>query len=85
MRREAWSEYRVAQVEDLKRLVREVLAINNGSHCLERIKRCIDIAYELDSTCYDPVRQSFMQFIEHQAVEGLKLVSEPRNVNAEAK
>lgn len=43
-----WTDERCKQLDQFERLIREVRSINSGSHCLERIARCIELADALD-------------------------------------
>lgn len=51
--------------------IRELSSIpleHSGNGCLERIARCIEIAERLDHTTYDPVRRSFLGFLNDIAI-----------------
>lgn len=54
---------RLEEMEELRTLLREVSAINNGSHCLERIKKCIGIADKLQECDRKAGVKSFVDFI----------------------
>lgn len=62
-----WTDDRCAELEQLRQLLRDVSAINNGSHCLERIARCIEIADALQQTDFTG-RRSFYGFVEDLAI-----------------
>lgn len=64
---EPWPKDRIDDLIALRVLIREVGTINNGSHCLQRIARCIELAEALDKTDYLTGRESFITFLEKQA------------------
>jgi hypothetical protein len=64
-----WDSSRCGELDLLERLVREVKAINGGNRCLERIASCIEMAEQLDRTTYEPVRRSFLSFLNDIAID----------------
>ncbi len=62
-----WDEHRWKQLFSLETLLNEVTMINSGSHCLERIQKCIALAEELRS---DPamLRMSLPSFLKEKAL-----------------
>lgn len=67
-----WDDSRCDELDQLAQLVREVSNINRGSHCLDRIARCIARAEALDKTDYDSGRGSFLRFLAEVAVSDRK-------------
>ena len=63
-----WDKSRCRDIENLRLLLREVGAINSGSHCLERIARCIALAKELEATDYRTGRVGLVYFLHDLAV-----------------
>lgn len=61
-----WTDDRCAELDQLRTLLREVSAIDNGNHCLERIARCIRLADSL--TAFDTGRRVFVGFLEDLAI-----------------
>jgi hypothetical protein len=59
----AWPEDRLKDIETLQLLLREVRTIDNGSHVIERLQRCIALADKLADTDYQSGRASFTQFL----------------------
>jgi hypothetical protein len=65
-----WTDDRIAELENFERLLREVESINSGSHCLERIGRCIELAHRLTGVArpvLDP-RPTFREFLRDLAI-----------------
>ena len=58
-----WPEDRLDELDLLQLLVNEVQSINRGSHVIERLTRCIELAEKLDRTDYGKGRHSLMAFI----------------------
>lgn len=63
----AWPEDRRKELAALQTLLNEASSINSGSHCLERISKCIGIAEALLLSDISTGRQSFMQWLIGQA------------------
>ena len=63
-----WTDDRCAELDDFRDLLHEVSSINSGSHCLERIARCIAIAERLQRGDLDTGRRGFWQFVQEQAI-----------------
>lgn len=63
-----WDEGRHDDLKALQRLIREVGSINTGSHCLERIARCIELAETLDRSDYRTGRMTFLNFLTELAI-----------------
>ena len=64
-----WDKERCNELEAFEKLLNEVGSINSGSHCLERIARCIDLAATLNQTDFDSGRMSFKQFLRALAID----------------
>lgn len=64
----AWDNSRCDELRALELLVREVKSINSGSHCLERIARCIELATQIDATDYTTGRDGFVRWLHAQAI-----------------
>ncbi len=62
-----WPQDRLDELETLRTLLNAVGAINNGSHCLERIQLCIDLADRLSENDFLTPRKSFLSFLSDQA------------------
>lgn len=62
-----WDNGRCAELEMFESLLRELSSINSGSHCLERIARCIELGGKLSS--FDlSARINFKQFLHALAI-----------------
>ena len=64
----AWTDARCAELEILQTLLREVSSINNGSYCLGRIARCIELAKQLNSGSLRDGTESFHRFLCNLAI-----------------
>ena len=64
-----WDSMRCIELDRLQELIHEVAAINNGSNCLGRIARCIEIAELLNRAELGSGRTSFKQFLRERAIE----------------
>lgn len=64
-----WTGLRMTQFEDLEALLRDVVAINKGSHVIERLQRCIKRAEELTRSDLNTGEDSFMWFLRGLAAE----------------
>ena len=62
-----WTQDRLDELETLRTLLNAVGAINKGSHCLERIQLCIDLADQLSENDFLTPRKSFLSFLGDQA------------------
>lgn len=60
-----WPEHRIKELQSFHELLREVTMINHGTHCLERVARCIDLAEKLRDLDLktDPVIAPFADFL----------------------
>lgn len=63
-----WTEDRCAELDELVDLLREVAAINHGSNCLERIRRCIALAEKLSRDAISENRDSLLTFLRGLAI-----------------
>ena len=64
-----WDSMRCLELERLEELLNEVAAINNGSNCLGRIARCIELAEFLTRAGFGSGRASFKHFLRERAHE----------------
>ena len=64
-----WDESRCKELEAFEQLLREVSSINNASHCLERIARCIEFGASLDK--FSMQRPNFRTFIRQLAIDDM--------------
>ena len=67
-----WNLSRLKEIQALQELLLQVSTINHGSHCLERIERCIKLAERLSKTNLNTGRSSFVRFLISKAHEGRK-------------
>lgn len=58
-----WTKDRAEELRLLQQLLNDVQTINRGSHVLERLARCIDLAEKLDRHDLENGRPSFMSFL----------------------
>lgn len=63
-----WTDERCTELQRLERLLREVSSINSGSHCLERIARCMELSDALTRTDFSSGRPSFLQWLTELAM-----------------
>ena len=63
-----WDDKRCAELGQFERLLHEVLSINKGGQCLERIARCIELAGPLNNFDYKGERMTFRQFLNDLAI-----------------
>ena len=64
----AWDDSRCDELESFGLLLYEVSMINNGSHCLERIARCIELARGLQRSDLGIEHPSFRGFLNSLAL-----------------
>ena len=64
-----WTDDRCAELDALVSLIREASAINNGSNCLQRISKCIDLAESLNKTDFATGRAGFIRWLEELAIK----------------
>ena len=64
-----WTDKRVNELSVLRDLVRTAVAINRGSHALDKIGICIALAEKLDETNYVDFHESFLTFLNKLAVK----------------
>lgn len=64
-----WDESRCDEFEMLERLLNEVSMIDNGSGCVGRILKCIEMAKQLNKCDLNTGRPSFARFIHGIAIE----------------
>lgn len=62
-----WDELRCEEYGLLETLLSEVSALNRGSHAIERMQKCIEIAERLNRTNLDSGRMSFCAFLRDLA------------------
>ena len=62
-----WPEKRCKQLDELKKLLREVSTINNGNNCLQRIAECIELSDKLQEWSLKRREVSFVAFLEDLA------------------
>lgn len=65
----AWDESRCEEYELLETLLSEVSSLNRGSHVIERMQKCIDIAERLSRTDLNSGRDSFVRFLLKEALK----------------
>lgn len=58
-----WTDDRRSELNELNELLRAAASINDGSHALEKIERCIQIARKLTKTDIAGCRDSFFSFL----------------------
>lgn len=75
-----WTKDRREELSELRTLLFEVQSINSGSHCLERIKKCMEIAERLTRSDLDKPRESFLNFLISHIRPNVRL-SEPCKVS----
>ena len=64
-----WDDSRCEELAYFGLLLSEVASLNKGSHVIERMQRCIEIAERLDRADIRIPRASFNQFLRGLAVE----------------
>ena len=64
-----WDDSRCEELTDFGVLRSEVAALNKGSHVIERMRRCIEIAERLNRTYILIPRESFNQFLKRLAIK----------------
>ncbi len=64
-----WDNHRCDQMKQMQDLIFEVSCINSGNHCLERIRKCIDIADELRKYDRNSGKKNFHDFLADLAIE----------------
>ena len=64
-----WDSSRCDEMDKLEALLHEVVAINSGNRCLERIALCISLAESLQRTDRERTRRSFVQFLNDLALK----------------
>lgn len=64
-----WDDSRREELESFETLLRELSSINGGSHCLERIARCIAIGESLNAFDLSTARMNFKQFLRSLAID----------------
>jgi hypothetical protein len=64
-----WTNERAEELRELEHLLHEIQAINRGSHVIERLQRCIELADKLDKTDIGRRHQSFVAFLRDLCIE----------------
>lgn len=62
-----WDDSRCDELKMLQMLILEVLAIDRGNRCLQRIAWCIETAEKLDAMDYARDRAGFVNWLEEIA------------------
>ena len=64
-----WTDDRANELEMLRQLLIEVQSINRGSHVLERLRKCIDLAETLDRVDLAKRHDSFYGFLRDLCID----------------
>ena len=64
-----WDGSRIVELNKLRELLIEVTTINRGSHAIERIQKCEELAEDLWNSDLDSARPSFHQFLTDLAIK----------------
>jgi hypothetical protein len=73
---QTWTDSRVAELDALQTLLREVSMLNKGTSFIERATKCIAIADDLLRSGLSDCRPSFAHFLMYEAIKSRQSVAD---------